>query len=302
MSVIIPNYNGALFIDHLCHSLASQTLASDLFEIVFVDNGSTDKSMDILNRYAELLSNVRIIRYTKQQSSYAARNHGVENCKGEVLVFTDIDCRPHADWLDNIYDKAKGQAGDFLLTGKVELFPAGDDFNFYEWYDLLFSLDQENYAKSKTGATANLAVSRSAYKRVKGFQALISGGDLDFCRRVIAAGDTDFHYYPEIKVLHPARDTPEEIRKKFARVSEGKAVLFFHALSPTQRFFFILKQAIGLFLQPHQVKKIMKTFKQKGWKNLWVWQFAFITMQLGFFIRLKLIHKFVNLCRNERAS
>lgn len=259
LSIIIPNYNGAPFIKSLCRALVGQTLPSKEYEIIFVDNGSTDESLTLIKGYYSVLPNLCVISYTEQQSSYSARNYGVNHSQGEVLVFTDVDCQPQADWLARISEIVIKQSGDFLLTGKVKLFPAGEDFNLYEWYDMLFSLNQENYAKSQTGATANLVVTRIAYERVNGFLPLVSGGDSDFCRRVIAAGSTAFHYCPEITVFHPVRGTIEEIKKKFSRVSKGIAVLNFQKLSRAQRLYFICKQILGLFFQPHQVRQIVKT-------------------------------------------
>ena len=295
LSIIIPNYNGKDFVETFCQSLASQTLPSDQYEIIFVDNASTDGSIGLIERHTEALPNARIIFYTEQQSSYAARNYGVENSMGEVLVFTDIDCQPQSNWLDRISKNLKNKTGDFLISGEVELFSIGEQFNHYEWYDSLFSLNQEKYAKTQTGATANLTVSLSAYERVGGFQPLISGGDRDFCQRVIAAGETKFYYHPDIKVLHPARSTVEEIKKKAVRVSEGIAVLKFQKLSQNHKVLFFLKQLCGLIFQPHQARQIIKTFVQKGWCDPWSWQFAVVALQLGFFARLKLIQKFFGL-------
>ena len=145
-------------------------------------------------------------------------------------------------------------------------------------------------------------VTRVAYEYVNGFLPLVSGGDRDFCQRVIAAGNTDFHYCPEIKVFHPARGTIEEIKKKFSRVSKGIAVLNFQKFSRAQRLYFICKQILGLFFQPHQVRQIVKTFVQKGWQNPWAWRFAIVTWQLGLFTRYKLIRKFIELERMGKAS
>ena len=301
-SVIIPNYNGSVFIDKLFRSILSQTLPIDKYEIIIVDNGSTDNSVELLEKYAETISNLKVIVYTNERGSYAARNFAVSKSKGDVLVFTDIDCQPANDWLSLISEITSNITGNFLISGEVELFPLRKEFNYYEWYDLMFSLNQENYAKSQTGATANLIVSRNTYEKVGGFKSLISGGDRDFCLRVNDSGGAGFQFHPKIKVLHPARNTAKEIVNKAIRVSEGIAVLKFQNLSPRRRVLYILKQILGLFIQPNQIRQIVVTFVKKGWFDLWSWKFAIIALRMGFIARRRLIKKFLELSFDKAHS
>jgi len=293
LSVIIPNYNGAPFIESLCRSLAAQTLLIKEYEIIFVDNGSTDESLSLIKGHCSSLPNLRIISYTEKQSSYAARNYGVSHSQGEVLVFTDVDCRPQDDWLACISETVKKQSGSFLITGPVNLFPAGESFNYYEWYDYCTSLDQEAYSRSQFGATANLVVSRNAFERVKGFAPIISGGDYDFCRRIMMLSDVEFIYQPKAFVLHPARSTADEIKKKAYRVGQGNAELNYHSRASSYRFTYLLKNFVGLIIQPNQLKIIIYTSKHK--KLVWTLCFFFVAFKMGFYARKSLLLNYLRL-------
>ena len=296
LSVIVPNYNGATFIDHFCQCLVSQTLASNQYEIIIVDNGSTDDSMDVFEKYKDELPNMRMLSYTEQQSSYAARNYGVGQSSGDVLVFTDVDCRPDSHWLFLVSKISDRYSEHFLLVGSVKLFPVGDTFNYYEWYDYLASLNQEFYSRQQTGATANLAVSRKAYERVGGFIPVISGGDRDFCRRVMQLGNVKFIYEPDVFVMHPARATVEDIKKKAYRVGQGHAELNFKGRSFSYRISYLLKNIFGLFLQSNQWKIIFRSFRKKEVTRSWLFVFALVALHMGFYARKNLLQSYLRLC------
>ena len=87
LSVLIPVWNGAREIHLLLDALAAQTLDSEHFEVVVVDNGSTDCTAEIVGRYAfvRLLSEHR-------PGSYSARNTGLKVLRGTYVTFTDADC------------------------------------------------------------------------------------------------------------------------------------------------------------------------------------------------------------------
>lgn len=98
ISIIIPVYNGEKFIVSAIEQILKQNLAS--FEIIFVDNNSTDSSLQILQKKAQ--KDARINVFTeKKQGAGAARNTGVQQAKGDYIYFFDVD--------------------DFLVQGALEL-------------------------------------------------------------------------------------------------------------------------------------------------------------------------------------
>lgn len=282
-SVIIPNYNGRHFIKPLCASLAAQEFTED-FEIVFVDNGSTDNSVAALANYGASLPNLRILSYKQKQSSYAARNYGVRNSQGEILVFTDADCQPCHDWLQRIQQRVADLSGAFLLSGSVEIFPKGRQFNIFEWFDFQTALDQERYSREKTGATANLTVSVEAFERVNGFLPVISGGDREFCCRAVQAG-ARFYYEPRVKVRHPARANRFEIERKLARVGWGLAILARQQRREAYLWVYAVKQIIGMVLQPRQWISIRETFRCPDYSIAWKLRFCLAALYFGVYAR-----------------
>ena len=88
ISVIIPCYNQALFLSESLESVISQTLPD--WECIIVNDGSTDNSLSIANDYALRDSRIKVISQENSGPS-AARNHGVQECRGEYILFLDGD-------------------------------------------------------------------------------------------------------------------------------------------------------------------------------------------------------------------
>ncbi|MBI4498305.1 MAG: glycosyltransferase [Chloroflexi bacterium] len=95
-SVIIPVYNGADAITVCLAAVRCQTLPQDAYEIIVVDDGSTDGT----GEQAAALG-ATVLRQPNRGPA-AARNLGAQHATGEVLVFTDADCAPTPDWLDRL--------------------------------------------------------------------------------------------------------------------------------------------------------------------------------------------------------
>lgn len=88
VSIIIPAYNVEKYIERCLHSITGQTYQA--IEIIVVDDGSTDSTGEILDRYAISDSRMKVI-HTKNGGVSAARNIGLENAGGEFLSFVDAD-------------------------------------------------------------------------------------------------------------------------------------------------------------------------------------------------------------------
>jgi len=99
LSVIIPVYNEEKVIVDCLESLGNQTYEN--FEIIIVDDGSTDKTLQITRNIKKLVPQVKVFRQ-KHKGAGAARNLGASRAKGEILVFVDADMTFDKDFLKKL--------------------------------------------------------------------------------------------------------------------------------------------------------------------------------------------------------
>jgi glycosyltransferase involved in cell wall biosynthesis len=95
LSIIVPVYNAEKFLDKCLESLKNQTIKD--IEIILVNDGSTDNSLEICNKYAQNDSRIKVLTQ-KNSGQSKARNVGIDNSNGEYIAFTDSD-----DWVDLDY-------------------------------------------------------------------------------------------------------------------------------------------------------------------------------------------------------
>lgn len=84
-SIIIPNYNKSNYIKECLDSIFNQTIDKSKYEVIFVDDGSTDNSLEIVKNY-----DIKLFR-TNRKMAGGARNKGIENAIGEYILFLDSD-------------------------------------------------------------------------------------------------------------------------------------------------------------------------------------------------------------------
>lgn len=104
VSVVLPVYNGHEYLERTIDSLSAQTMKNA--EFIFVDDGSTDDSVDLLEEAAARDSRFRILRQEKANAG-AARNRGLQEAQGEYVVFLDSDDTFDPHLLTHAYDRAK---------------------------------------------------------------------------------------------------------------------------------------------------------------------------------------------------
>ena len=89
VSVIVPIYKVERYLDECLKTIVRQT--SDNFEIICVEDCSTDNSMKILEEYAVNHEEIRVIQHEKNRGLSASRNTGIENARGRYIQFVDSD-------------------------------------------------------------------------------------------------------------------------------------------------------------------------------------------------------------------
>lgn len=115
ISVIVPIYNAEKWLRRCIDSLLSQTFQD--FELLLIDDGSTDNSGKICEEYAELDSRIHVFHKPNGGLS-SARNCGIDNAKGEWITFCDSDDFVYSSWLDNYNIDEAGDA-DLIQQGAV---------------------------------------------------------------------------------------------------------------------------------------------------------------------------------------
>lgn len=218
VSVVVPVYNDVARLRQCLAALARQSYPVDRYDVVVVDNASTEDLAPALPADARF----RLLR-EEQPGSYAARNTGLAATDAEVLAFTDSDCLPQDDWLEAGVRALTADPAVDAVGGRIVLtFRNGRPTSPAEHYEAVVGFPQERYVRDMSfAATANLFVRREAMDRVGGFDArLRSGGDVAFGKRLTGAGGR-LVYDATPVVEHPARHSWAQLRAKTVRVAQG---------------------------------------------------------------------------------
>jgi len=104
ISAVLPVYNQRDRIDLTLRMFDKQTFPKEKFEVIVVDDGSTDITEDDLKKWSQFAYNLHIIRQ-KNSGRAAARNRGIENARGEYLIFCDGDRFPSQMYIEEYYNR-----------------------------------------------------------------------------------------------------------------------------------------------------------------------------------------------------
>ncbi len=200
VSVIVPFLNEDQYIRKCIESLLDQDFSRDRYELIFVDNGSTDSSVRIVEQYPD----VKLLSETRGKV-YTARNTGLDLATGEIMAFTDADCTVSRNWLSCIHDEIAVK-GKTIVLGRI-LFPSpkSDLLQIIENYrnDHIEFVVENNFRDHIYGYTNNMALRADVFERVGPFVELPVPGDTEIihrCLRLIP--DTQVAYRPDMLIDH----------------------------------------------------------------------------------------------------
>lgn len=221
VSVIVPVYNDPEGVRVTLESLTALDYPDDSYEVLVVDNASTDETPDIVESFAADHENVSLLFEREIQSSYAARNTGIERSAGDVLAFVDADMHVDEEWLGQAMAELERSGADYMGCD-VELYTP-EEPTLADRYDALSGFDIERYVEKLSFApTCCLVVRREVVDAVGPFdKRLVSSGDLEFGNRVADAG-FDLHYAEGVRMYHPTRSSLVSNLKKSVRIGRGR--------------------------------------------------------------------------------
>ena len=114
ISVIVPAYNIELYIGKCIDTLANQTL--DDLEIIIINDGSTDRTEDVIKKKIEKYSDKNIVLFNKENGGQSdARNYGIKNATGDYIAFVDGDDYVEPDMFEQMYKKVLEYPYDIVM-------------------------------------------------------------------------------------------------------------------------------------------------------------------------------------------
>ena len=220
VSVVVASYNGARTLKACLQSLSRLNYPD--YETILVDDGSTDSTRQIASEFP----NIRYIRHESNLGLSTARNTGIAAATGEIIAFTDSDCRADEDWL--YYLVGELLENDFAGIGGPNLLPPEDSAVAAA---VMVSpggpahvMLTDRQAEHIPGC--NMAFYRSALVEIDGFDPIFrkAGDDVDLCWRLQQAG-YKIGFSPAAFVWHYRRSTVADYLRQQQGYGEAEAML-----------------------------------------------------------------------------
>ena len=269
-SVLVCTRNRSSLLTDACTAILELDYPSDRWELVIVDNHSTDDTLEVarsIERGAP--DRVRLVEEHEIGLS-AARNAAVRAARGEILAFIDDDAYPGPRWLRALVE-ALEQDGVLCAGGPVEPLIQGElpDWFLGRYLPYLSAWDRgpelARLVYNEYPRGANIAFRREAFERFGDFgtylgrkgKSLLSGEEIELCLRVERAG-FQILYVPDAGVRHVTpvdRLTPKWLARRFAAQGRSEAIINWrHAGVRGLRLGFrtYLRNAIGAFVEGRQ--------------------------------------------------
>lgn len=228
-SIVVPFFNESAKIGKAVEAISRIRWDANDFEVILVDNMSTDKSREICEHHLSAVKHKQLLSCETHRSSYAARNTGWRLARGKYIVFIDADCIADQNILLE-YDRAilsdtSNQVG--IYAGCIEPFRREDATNIelYSAERKLLNQDSavKGWAYRPFAQTANAAFPREVLDRVGGFNPyLTSGGDGELCWRILDQADLRLEYCKNARVFHWHRESLSDLFFQFEKYGVGR--------------------------------------------------------------------------------
>jgi glycosyltransferase involved in cell wall biosynthesis len=203
-SVVVPTRDRFVQLSRCLEALVAQTYPADCYEVILVNDGSRSAVPPSILDFQNLLD-LTIINRSESKGPGTARNAGANIASGQFLAFTDDDCTPASDWLQQLAEHFAAAPED-LVGGRVINALRNNPYStaahvildtVYEYYD-------PRQGRAHFFPTSNFAMAAKSFAEVGGFSEtwpLAAAEDRELCYRWIIRGAT-MSYLPQAIVYH----------------------------------------------------------------------------------------------------
>jgi len=280
VSLYIPVYNGELTIESVLKSVLKLNPGPD--EIIVVNDGSSDKTENILNNYK---NHIIIINNPSNKGLAHSRNVGISKSKNEYVAALDADVEVDQAWLKNLFDIKKKYESSICGATLIEKYK---DKNIYNLWRHIHGT-QNNYGREdienlgKPLAGSNTLLSKSAWEKVGGYdiQYKTNGEDATFCQKLLK-NKFKISYSSQAKAYHLRNDNLKSLLNSVRR-----AYIFGAGLK---------KPTMMRFIQ--RTIRHFKYFILNSIQDIKILKFSLVYINLMIFLNLA-IKEFIGLIKNK---
>ncbi len=266
ISIVIANYNGENYLRTCLTSLLKSSITN--YEVIVIDNNSTDNSMKIAGEFAKKDSRIRILKNKVNIGVPASRNIAISHCSGEVVIFLDNDTEVKKDSLEQLIkplldDEEVGAAQALLLDFEnrdLVQMAGGHLIPQAIWLMGFYERSEYKKVKPKLGFTniiaisAALAVKKRVLDKISGYDNLLYNytDDLDFSWRIWIAGFRVVLAYKSI-VYHYTKSVARR-----SNIGSNKFDIYFH----------LAKNSFRSIIKNYETKNVIKYLPVSLFVNL----------------------------------
>ena len=246
LSIIILSYNTKDLTIRCINSIIDQyklELDKDQFEIILVDNASTDDSVDVISNFQFPISNKNSIKLIKSKENLGFSkgcNLGAEKASGEYLLFLNSDTEVKDQGFVKMVDYLKKNEQIGILGGALRnedgtaQASAGKFYNLFNLFLAMIGLERAGFLRESPKeiqkvdwvSGASLMISKKVFEKIGGFakELFMYAEDMELCYR---ANEKNFptYFYPEVTLFHKERGSSN---RTFAILNIYKGILFFY--------------------------------------------------------------------------
>ena len=247
ISVIICSRNRAAQLAKCLDAISEREMLAVAAELVLIDNGSADATTQVMERYGQWVGFQVTVRQEPKPGLSRARNRGLLNAMGELVIFTDDDCYMDQGYL--LEASRVFEAGQFDYGGgQAILYSESDAKVGYNLFDGHSILRPKTFIPAGSIQGSNMIFRRSVIEEIGDFDCMLGAGtefpseDIDYAARASYAGFTGGKF-PQLLVYHDHGRKPGKDRKEILKtydlgrgayyakyIMQGKLHFLFHWL------------------------------------------------------------------------
>jgi len=187
ISLIVPAYNEERYIGDCLLSI--QKYGKGLFEVIVINNNSTDKTSEIVKNFPEF----RLVEEPRQGLPFA-RNRGLREARGDLVAFVDADTRIKEGWINKITEEFEKNKDTVCVSGPYVYYDTSIFEKFLVWIYLIILLWPAYFIMGYMAILGNFVARKTALEEIGGFDnnIIFYGDDVDIVKRLNNIGKTKF--------------------------------------------------------------------------------------------------------------